>query len=86
MEISSKEPIFPLLAFRKYQDTFVFLGKIKNLSELEFNFQDYDSDIERDIIIIDSLKRKLRIKINLKLIVLEVIDEIIDIDFKDING
>jgi hypothetical protein len=84
MEISPKEPIFPLLAFRKYQDKFVFLGKIKNLSELEFNFQDYDSDIERDIIIIDSLKRKLRIKINLKLIVLEVTDEIIDV--KDMNG
>jgi hypothetical protein len=84
MEISPKEPIFPLLAFRKYQDAFVFLGKIKNLSELEFNFQDYDSDIERDIIIIDSLKRKLRIKINLKLIVLEVTDEIIDV--KDMNG
>jgi hypothetical protein len=84
MEISPKEPIFPLLAFRKYQDILVFLGKIKNLAELEFNFQDYDSDIERDIIIIDSLKRKLRIKINLELIVLEVTDEIIDV--KDING
>jgi hypothetical protein len=84
MEISSKEPIFPLLALRKYKDKFVLLGKIENLAELKFNFQDYDSDIEHDIVIIDSLKRKLRIKIGLKLILLEVTDEIIDI--KDMNG
>ena len=84
MEISSKEPIFPLLALRKYQDKFVLLGKIENLAELEFNFQDYDSDIEHDIVIIDSLKRKLRVKIGLELILLEVTDEIIDV--KDMNG
>lgn len=85
MEIEkiSKEPIFPLLAFRQYQDKFVFLGKIENLAELEFNFQDYDSDLEQDIIITDFLKRKLRVKINLKIKLLEVTDEIFELPLEN---